>query len=182
MLATKVQVIDDQSTEGDAHSKGIVEIFEPSVHKRENIATRLHMLTQAAGINPIMSYGTLIFKDITNSWRYSILFISGVNFLSAIPAIGCVESYGRRTILNQRRPELSRQALVEVTHSHATTSSEAATCMTTKTLLLSAQDREDEKTLVDARVSSAHITNVLNERTGCKLTPQPTRNLIRSIK
>ncbi|KAJ8542584.1 hypothetical protein ON010_g12229 [Phytophthora cinnamomi] len=26
-------------------------------------------------------------------------------------------------------------------------------------------DREDEKTLVDARVSSAHITNVLNERT-----------------
>ncbi|GMF14442.1 unnamed protein product [Phytophthora fragariaefolia] len=60
----------------------------------------------------------------------------------------------------------SKSQVENHTHSHPTTSSEAATYMTTKPLPLSAEDREDVKTLVDARVSSAHITNVLNERTG----------------
>ncbi|KAE9284911.1 hypothetical protein PF001_g22152 [Phytophthora fragariae] len=47
-------------------------------------------------------------------------------------------------------------------------------------LPLDEQDREDVKTLADARVSSKHITNFLNERIGCKVTPQQTRNLIRN--
>ncbi|KUF82536.1 hypothetical protein AM587_10000582 [Phytophthora nicotianae] len=50
------------------------------------------------------------------------------------------------------------------THSHPTTATQASTYLTTKTLPLDDQDREDVKTLADARVSSKHITNFLNER------------------
>ncbi|KAG3252915.1 hypothetical protein PI124_g2481 [Phytophthora idaei] len=67
------------------------------------------------------------------------------------------------------------------THSHPTTATQASTYLTTKTLPLDEQDREDVKTLADARVSSKHTTNFLNERIGCKITPQQTRNLICSI-
>ncbi|KAG7375102.1 hypothetical protein PHYPSEUDO_004215, partial [Phytophthora pseudosyringae] len=54
------------------------------------------------------------------------------------------------------------------THSHPTTDSVASSYLTTKTLPLDDQDREDVKTLADARVSSKHIANFLNERIGCK--------------
>ncbi|KAE9163836.1 hypothetical protein PF004_g30020 [Phytophthora fragariae] len=67
------------------------------------------------------------------------------------------------------------------THSHPTTASQASSYLTTKTLPLDEQDREDVKTLADARVSSKQISNFLNERIGCKVTPQQTRNLIRHI-
>ncbi|KAG7389591.1 hypothetical protein PHYPSEUDO_009988 [Phytophthora pseudosyringae] len=67
------------------------------------------------------------------------------------------------------------------THSLPTTDSVASSYLTTKTLPLDDQDWEDVKTLADARVSSKHIANYLNERIGCKVTPQQTRNLIRSI-
>eukprot|EP00644_Phytophthora_capsici_P009443 jgi/Phyca11/107552/e_gw1.13.411.1 len=52
------------------------------------------------------------------------------------------------------------------THSHPTTASEASSYLTTKTLPLDEQDREDVKTLADARVSSKHISSFLNERIG----------------
>ncbi|OWY97904.1 hypothetical protein PHMEG_00031452, partial [Phytophthora megakarya] len=67
------------------------------------------------------------------------------------------------------------------THSHPTTDAQASSYLTTATIPLDTEDREDVKTLVDARVSSSHISNFLNERIGCKVTPQQTRNLIRSI-
>ncbi|OWZ14076.1 hypothetical protein PHMEG_00012498 [Phytophthora megakarya] len=68
------------------------------------------------------------------------------------------------------------------THSNPTTKSQAASYVTTETLPLDDQDREDVKTLANAPVSSRHIANFLNERIGCKVTPQQTRNLIRSIR
>ncbi|KAL4118772.1 hypothetical protein PRIC2_011094 [Phytophthora ramorum] len=95
----ELEVIGDQIAEEEAGGKGLLEIFEPSVRKRVIIAMLLQVLQQATGINPIMSYGALIFKDITNSGRYSALFISGVNFLSTIPAMRWVDTYGRRTML-----------------------------------------------------------------------------------
>ncbi|KAH7460614.1 uncharacterized protein KRP23_14322 [Phytophthora ramorum] len=52
------------------------------------------------------------------------------------------------------------------THSHPTSDSVAASYHTTKTLSLDKQDREDVKTLADARVSSKHIANFLNQRVG----------------
>ncbi|KAF1789249.1 hypothetical protein GQ600_18942 [Phytophthora cactorum] len=67
------------------------------------------------------------------------------------------------------------------THTHPTSRTQASSYLTTKTLPLDDQDRENVKTLADARVSSTLIANFLNERIGCKVTPQQTRNLIRSI-
>ncbi|ETK70766.1 hypothetical protein L915_21909, partial [Phytophthora nicotianae] len=67
------------------------------------------------------------------------------------------------------------------THSHLTSSAQASTYLTTKSLPLDNQDREDVKTLADACVSSTHIANFLNDRIACKVTPQQTRNLIRNI-
>ncbi|KAG4043059.1 hypothetical protein PC123_g21468 [Phytophthora cactorum] len=67
------------------------------------------------------------------------------------------------------------------THSHPNTGTQASAYLTTKTLPLDERDREDVKTLADARVSSTHITNFLNDCIGCKVTPQQTCNLIRSI-
>ncbi|ETO68369.1 hypothetical protein F444_14777, partial [Phytophthora nicotianae P1976] len=64
------------------------------------------------------------------------------------------------------------------THSHSNSETQASSYLTTATLPLDNQDLEDVKTLTDARVSSTHITNFLNDRI---VTPQQTRNLIRSI-
>ncbi|KAI9979569.1 hypothetical protein PInf_028975 [Phytophthora infestans] len=52
------------------------------------------------------------------------------------------------------------------THTHPTSQTEASSYLTTKTLPLDDRDLEDVKTLADARVSSAHITNFLNDRIG----------------
>ncbi|KAG4039493.1 hypothetical protein PC123_g24957 [Phytophthora cactorum] len=54
----------------------------------------------------------------------------------------------------------------EHTYSHLTTRAEAASYLTTKALLIDDQDREDVKTLADARALSKQITNFLNERIG----------------
>ncbi|KAI9996511.1 hypothetical protein PInf_014239 [Phytophthora infestans] len=50
------------------------------------------------------------------------------------------------------------------THTHPTSQTEASSYLTTKTLPLDDRDLEDVTTLADARVSSAHITNFLNDR------------------
>ncbi|ETN23093.1 hypothetical protein PPTG_02779 [Phytophthora nicotianae INRA-310] len=50
------------------------------------------------------------------------------------------------------------------THSHLNTRADAASYMTTKTLPIDEQDREDVKTLADARASSKQITDFLNDR------------------
>eukprot|EP00644_Phytophthora_capsici_P018092 jgi/Phyca11/17170/fgenesh1_pg.PHYCAscaffold_25_\ len=52
------------------------------------------------------------------------------------------------------------------THSHPTTCTGAFSYLTTKSLPLDDQARENVKTLADARVSSSHITRFLNDRLG----------------
>jgi SP family sugar:H+ symporter-like MFS transporter len=91
--------IGEQVAEEIAANKGISELLEPAMFKRVIIAMLLQVLQQATGINPIMSYGALIFKDITNAGIYSAFFISSVNMISTIPALRWVDTYGRRTML-----------------------------------------------------------------------------------
>ncbi|KAG6582923.1 Sugar transport protein 10 [Phytophthora cinnamomi] len=95
----ELEVIGDQVAEELAAQKGLVELLEPSIFKRVAIAMMLQVLQQATGINPIMSYGALIFKDITNAGIYAAFFLSGVNFLSTIPAMRWVDTFGRRQLL-----------------------------------------------------------------------------------
>ncbi|RLN59346.1 hypothetical protein BBJ28_00026273, partial [Nothophytophthora sp. Chile5] len=95
----ELEVIGEQVAEELSAQKGLMELWEPSIRKRVIIAMLLQVLQQATGINPIMSYGALIFKDITNAGIYSAFFISGVNFLSTIPAMRWVDTFGRRQLL-----------------------------------------------------------------------------------
>ncbi|KAG7375341.1 hypothetical protein PHYPSEUDO_001760, partial [Phytophthora pseudosyringae] len=95
----ELEVIGDQVAEELSAQKGLMELLEPSIFKRVVIAMLLQVLQQATGINPIMSYGALIFKDITNAGIYSAFFLSGVNFLSTIPAMRWVDTFGRRQLL-----------------------------------------------------------------------------------
>ncbi|KAF4029330.1 Sugar (and other) transporter [Phytophthora infestans] len=98
-VGRELQVIGDQVEEELSASKGLGELLEPSIFKRVAIAMLLQVLQQATGINPIFSYGALIFKDITNAGIYSAFFLSGVNFLSTIPAMRWVDTFGRRQLL-----------------------------------------------------------------------------------
>ncbi|RLN20602.1 hypothetical protein BBJ28_00026286 [Nothophytophthora sp. Chile5] len=96
----ELQAIGDQIAQEEAEGKGILElIINPSLRKRLIIAMLLQILQQATGINPIMSYGALIFKDITGAGIYSAFLMSGVNMLSTIPAMRWVDTFGRRQML-----------------------------------------------------------------------------------
>lgn len=99
-VSHELNAIGEQIAEEEAGSQGVLDlVINPSLRKRLIIAMLLQVLQQATGINPIMSYGALIFKDITQAGIYSSLFISGVNFLSTIPAMRWVDSFGRRQML-----------------------------------------------------------------------------------
>ncbi|RLN21199.1 hypothetical protein BBJ28_00008237 [Nothophytophthora sp. Chile5] len=78
---------------------GYKELMEPSVLKRVIIAMLLQVLQQATGINPVFTYGGLIFKDVVGDGIFSVLVLSIVNFVSTIPAMRWVDSYGRRQLL-----------------------------------------------------------------------------------
>ncbi|ETO80537.1 hypothetical protein F444_05006 [Phytophthora nicotianae P1976] len=67
------------------------------------------------------------------------------------------------------------------THSHPRGPTQTSSYLTTNAMPLDEQNREVVKTLADARVSSSHIARLLNDRIGCKVTPQQARNFIRSI-
>ncbi|KAK1928864.1 Low-affinity glucose transporter HXT3 [Phytophthora citrophthora] len=78
---------------------GYKELMEPSVLKRVIIAMLLQVLQQATGINPVFTYGGLIFKDVVGDGILSVLILSIVNFVSTIPAMRWVDTYGRRQLL-----------------------------------------------------------------------------------
>ncbi|KAK1929226.1 Zinc finger SWIM domain-containing protein 3 [Phytophthora citrophthora] len=99
----------------------------------------------------------------------------------SIPGIQIQSPPQPQDSLLQVQSEVNGRSQPNHTRSHPTTGTEAPSYLTTKTLPLDDEDREDVKTLADARVSYTHITNFLNDRLGCKVTPQPTRNLLRSI-
>ncbi|ETN21765.1 hypothetical protein PPTG_21133 [Phytophthora nicotianae INRA-310] len=67
----------------------------------------------------------------------------------------------KRIAMNEYEIKIQNQ---HHTHSHPTSSIQAASYLTTTTLPLDDQDREDVKTLADACVSSTHIANFLNDR------------------
>uniref|UniRef100_M4BGS8 Hexose transporter 1 n=1 Tax=Hyaloperonospora arabidopsidis (strain Emoy2) TaxID=559515 RepID=M4BGS8_HYAAE len=95
----ELNVIGAQVAEELAADKGLRELLEPSILKRVIIAMMLQVLQQATGINPIMSYGGLIFQDITKAGIYSAFFLSGVNLVSTVPSMRWVDTTGRRKLL-----------------------------------------------------------------------------------
>lgn len=98
-VAHELGVIGRQVEQELREAKGLKELTEPSIRKRVLIAMGPQVLQQATGITPIMSYGALIFKDITHAGIYSSLFITGVKSLATIPAMRWVDTCGRRYLL-----------------------------------------------------------------------------------
>ncbi|KAL4115703.1 hypothetical protein PRNP1_013384 [Phytophthora ramorum] len=92
----ELAAIGDQIAEEDAAGLGLKELWEPSIRRRVIIAMVFQLGQQATGINPIMTYGALIFKDITGAGIYASLLLSGVNCLSTLPGLFMLDKYGRR--------------------------------------------------------------------------------------
>jgi sugar porter (SP) family MFS transporter len=97
-VAVELKAIEDQLAE-EGESTSWKDLLEPSVFKRVFIGMSLQVLQQLSGINPIFTYGGLIFKDITGSGNVSVLILSAVNFVSTIPGMRWVDTTGRRKML-----------------------------------------------------------------------------------
>lgn len=75
------------------------DLLEKSILRRVLIAMFLQVLQQATGINPMFTYGGMIFENVLSKGVVSIFALSVVNFLSTIPAMRWVDTYGRRQLL-----------------------------------------------------------------------------------
>ena len=67
--------------------------------QRLGIGIAIHILQQATGINPVFTYGGIIFENILGKGIISLLILSGVNLLSTIPALFMFDRLGRRKLL-----------------------------------------------------------------------------------
>ncbi|KAF4317971.1 hypothetical protein G195_008752, partial [Phytophthora kernoviae 00238/432] len=92
----ELEAIGDQLSQEQAGDLGLRELLEPSIRKRVIIAMVLQLGQQATGINPIMTYGSMIFQDITGAGLYSSLLLSGVNCLCTLPGLFILDKFGRR--------------------------------------------------------------------------------------
>jgi len=97
-VGRELNAIGDQIAE-EGEPIGWKELLQPSILKRVLIAMFLQVLQQATGINPMFSYGGLIFKDVVGDGIMSVLILSIVNFVSTIPAMRWVDTFGRRQLL-----------------------------------------------------------------------------------
>jgi sugar porter (SP) family MFS transporter len=79
------------------------ELFEPRFRKPLIIAIALAILQQVTGINTVLFYGSIIFKEQVGSSSSSALganvLIGGINVLSTIVALWLIDRVGRRPLL-----------------------------------------------------------------------------------
>ncbi|CAH0475363.1 unnamed protein product [Peronospora belbahrii] len=92
----ELAAIGDQIAKESNEGPGLQELLEPSIRKRIIIAMVFQLGQQATGINPIMTYGSMIFQDITGAGIYASLLLSGVNCLSTMPGLFMLDKFGRR--------------------------------------------------------------------------------------
>lgn len=78
---------------------GYKDCFARDVRKRTFIAIFLQILQQATGINPIFTYGGLIFSQVTANQYLNLFTLAAVNFFSTIPSLYWVDTFGRRSLL-----------------------------------------------------------------------------------
>ncbi|CAF3832917.1 unnamed protein product, partial [Rotaria sordida] len=67
--------------------------------QRLGIAIGMHVLNQGTGINPIFTYGGIIYESVLGKGIVSLLILSGINLLSTIPALFLIDRLGRRKLL-----------------------------------------------------------------------------------
>ena len=67
--------------------------------KRLLIGMLMHIFQQTTGINPIFTFGGMIYENILGKGILSLLILSGVNMFSTIPALFLFDRLGRRLLL-----------------------------------------------------------------------------------
>jgi MFS transporter, SP family, sugar:H+ symporter len=97
-VGRELQAIGDQIAEEGLEASW-PELAKPAILKRVIVAMSLQILQQATGINPVLAYGGLIFKDVAGDGIMAILALSIVMFVSTIPAMRWVDTTGRRQLL-----------------------------------------------------------------------------------
>ncbi|KAF1323117.1 Major facilitator superfamily, partial [Globisporangium splendens] len=97
-VGRQLTAIGDQIAE-EGETVGWTELLQPSISKRVLIAMALQVLQLAIDINPMFSYDGLISKDVVGDGVMSVLILSIVDFVSTIPAMRRVDTFGRRQLL-----------------------------------------------------------------------------------
>jgi SP family sugar:H+ symporter-like MFS transporter len=105
----RIRKIDDVTAELDAiadavqkegNQVSIKELFTTrKMLKRLGIGMSIHILQQTTGINPIFTFGGIIFESVLGKGIISLLILSGANMLSTIPALFLFDRLGRRKLL-----------------------------------------------------------------------------------
>ncbi|CAF3418879.1 unnamed protein product [Rotaria socialis] len=104
-----IRKTDDVTAELDAISDAIEEegsqismkeLFKTKkLVKRLGIGMAMHILQQATGINPIFTFGGIIYENVLGKGIISLLILSGTNCFSTIPALFLFDRLGRRKLL-----------------------------------------------------------------------------------
>ena len=76
-------------------------VFGPVYRPRLMVACVLMLFQQCTGINPVITYGGIIIKDIGLAPVLGLAIVQGVNFLSTVLlfALNGLDNLGRRTLL-----------------------------------------------------------------------------------
>ncbi|CAF4643744.1 unnamed protein product [Rotaria sp. Silwood1] len=105
----RIRRMDDVTAELDAISDAIEEegnqvswkelFTKKKMLERLGVGMAMHILQQATGINPIFTFGGIIYESVLGKGIISLLVLSGTNLLSTIPALFLVDRLGRRKLL-----------------------------------------------------------------------------------
>ncbi|MCL5745056.1 MAG: sugar porter family MFS transporter [Acidobacteria bacterium] len=84
-------------------SGSLRELFEPRLRRPLKVAVLLAVLSQVTGINTVIYYGSILFKEHGGRGAADALganvMIGGVNFLCTIVAIALIDRLGRKPLL-----------------------------------------------------------------------------------
>ena len=98
-VTSELDVIAD-AIQKEGHQFSSKELFTTKkMLRRLGIGMGIHILQQATGINPIFTYGGIIYESVIDEGIVALLILSGVNLLSTIPALFLFDRLGRRNLL-----------------------------------------------------------------------------------
>uniref|UniRef100_K3X7K1 Hexose transporter 1 n=1 Tax=Globisporangium ultimum (strain ATCC 200006 / CBS 805.95 / DAOM BR144) TaxID=431595 RepID=K3X7K1_GLOUD len=99
-VTQELRSIGDQIAREGGTSTGWHELWTlSSMRRRVLIVMTLHVLQQATGINQILAYGGLLFKDVMSDGVSAVFMLTIVNFVATVPTMRWVDTLGRRQLL-----------------------------------------------------------------------------------
>jgi len=98
-VTAELEAISD-AIKSEGNQVSIKELFTTKkMLQRLAIGVGIHVFQQATGINPIFTFGGIIYENVLKNGILSLLILSGVNLLSTIPALFLFDRLGRRNLL-----------------------------------------------------------------------------------